>query len=81
MRSLASILVVAGFAMAASIGSASAAQLTIHFPGELIKIGGLWCPPGTHPGYEEKHCWANHGRLCPPGYHIGYEGKYCWRNK
>lgn len=82
MRTFASALVVAGFALAASISSASAGvSLSIHFPGELVRIGDLWCPPGTHPGYEDKHCWSNHGALCPPGFHPGYEDKYCWRNK
>ena len=82
MHRLTSALIVAGFTLAASISSAEAGvSLAIHFPGELIRVGGLWCPPGTHPGTEDKHCWNNHGAPCPPGFHLGYEGKYCWRNK
>ncbi len=42
--------------------------------------GALWCPPGTHAGYEDKYCWPNHAPSCPAGTHLGYEGKYCWPN-
>jgi hypothetical protein len=62
-------------AMAAPIGNL---QLK---PPPIIVEAQLFCPPGTHPGYEGKYCWPDRPRVCPRGYHLGYEGKYCWPNR
>ncbi len=67
-----------GAAAAAPVDSTSAAATPVN-ASPLVRTA-LWCPPGTHVGYEGKYCWPDRGRACPPGYHLGREGKYCWRD-
>jgi hypothetical protein len=73
--------VLAFTAIGSSMTAANAMRLS--FGIGLTSLAGSvrLCPAGTHPGYEGKYCWRNHGAdACPPGFHLGYEDKYCWRN-
>jgi hypothetical protein len=72
-----SVLIAAGLGLSAVASTTMpAAALQLSFGG-----GALLCPPGTHPGYEDKYCWPNRAPSCPAGTHLGYEDKYCWPNR
>ena len=78
-----SLLVGGSFALTISTGAAVAAPLgfSLSVQSNVVEAGFVACGPGTHPGYEGKYCWPNHGVSgCPYGTHLGYEGKYCWRD-
>lgn len=83
-----SLLVVPGFAFAASqaeavplssLNGAAAPQVTLVYGG---------CGPYGHRG-PYGHCrpggqwggyWGGGVSPCPPGWHIGPYGRHCWRN-
>ena len=73
--------VLAFVAIGSSITAANAMHLSFGIHLTSLAESVRLCPAGTHPGYEGKYCWRNHGAdACPAGSHLGYEDKYCWRN-
>jgi hypothetical protein len=67
--------------VAIALGLSTLASTAMPASAFELSFGASSCPPGTHPGYEDKYCWPNRAPACPAGTHLGYEGKYCWANR